>query len=135
MVFISSGWISAGEVPEYKLFTEEPKAKRTRRHNKYRKEALEARQIKAEMDAKNSSGSLEQQIMARQKSRGTSLFDSLMAKYGGDDKEDDSELFDFEAELKKRKSVTKKTPKKKENGKESVHQLKNGRVIKTRSSK
>ncbi|KAG4072204.1 hypothetical protein HA402_014433 [Bradysia odoriphaga] len=131
-------WIAAGEVPEYKMFTEEPKAKRTRRHNKYRKEALEARQIKEEMDAKTASNSLEQQIMARQKSRGTSLIDSLMAKYGGDDKEDDSELFDYEAELKKhtsKKTGTKKTAKKKENVKEPVHQIKNGRVIKTRSSK
>lgn len=131
---ILSEWIAAGEVPEYKLFTEEPKAKRTRRHNKYRKEALEARQIKEEMEAKNSAGSLEQQIMARQKSRGTSLLDQLMAKYGGDDKEDDSELFDFDAELKK-KAGTKKTSKKKENVKEPVHKVKNGRVIKTRSSK
>ncbi|KAG4071208.1 hypothetical protein HA402_008943 [Bradysia odoriphaga] len=76
-------WIAAGEVPEYKMFTEEPKAKRTRRNNKYRKEALEARQIKEEMDAKCASNSLELQIMARQKSRGTSLIDSLTAKYGG----------------------------------------------------
>lgn len=139
-IFFSSllEWIAAGEVPEFKLFTEEPKAKRTRRHNKYRKEALEARQMKEEMDEKNSSASLEQQIMARQKSRGASLFDQLMAKYGGDDKEDDSELFDFEAELKKKankKAGTKKTPKKKENVKEPVHKVQNGRVIKTRSSK
>ncbi|KAG4071213.1 hypothetical protein HA402_008948 [Bradysia odoriphaga] len=131
-------WIAAGEVPEYKMFTEEPKAKRTRRHNKYRKEELEALKIKEEMDAKSASNSLEQQIMARQKSRGTSLLDSLMAKYGGDDKEDDSELFDYETELKKhtsKKTGTKKTPKKKENVKEPVDQIKNGRVIKTRSSK
>lgn len=131
-------WIAAKEVPEYKIFTEEPKAKRTRRHNKYRKEALEARQIKEEMDAKNASASLEQQIMARQKSRGTSLLDSLMAKYGNDDMEDDSELFDFDAELKKhesKKSGSKKASKKKENVKEPVRKVKNGRVIKTRSSK
>ncbi|XP_037047441.1 J domain-containing protein CG6693-like [Bradysia coprophila] len=130
-------WIAAGEVPEYKMFTEEPKAKRTRRHNKYRKEALQARQIKEEMDAKSASNSLEQQIMARQKSRGTSLIDSLMAKYGGDNKEDDSELFDDEAEVKKhasKKTGTEKPSKKKENVKEPVHRIKNGRVMKTRSS-
>lgn len=88
------------------------------------------------MEAKNSSDSLEQQIMERQKSRGTSLFDQLMAKYG-DDKEDDSDLYDFEAELKKKanKKAGKKTPKKKDNAKESVHKVKNGRVNKTRSSK
>lgn len=90
------------------------------------------------MEAKNAASSLEQQIMARQRSRGTSLIDQLMAKYGGDDKEDDSELFDFEAELKKKakkKTGAKKTPKKTENVKEPVHKVKNGRVIKTRSSK
>ncbi len=88
------------------------------------------------MEAKNSSASLEQQIMARQKSRGTSLFDSLLAKYGGDDKEDDSELFDFEAELKKhssKKGSAKKTGAAKK--KEPLRKLKDGRVIKTRSSK
>jgi len=119
------------------LFTEEPKAKKTRRHNKYRKEALEARQIKQEMEAKNSMGSLEQQIMKRQKSRG-SLFDQLIAKYGDADVEDDSELFDIETELKKKakkKAGTKKTPKKSENVKEPVQIVKNGRVTKTRSSK
>lgn len=90
------------------------------------------------MEAKNSMGSLEQQIMARQKSRGGSLFDHLMAKYGGDDKDDDSELFDIEAELKKKakkKAGTKKTPKKSEIVKEPVHKVKNGRVTKSRSSK
>lgn len=94
--------------------------------------------MKEELETKNSAASLEQQIMARQKSRSTSLFDQLMAKYGDDDKEDDSELYDFEAELKKKankKTGTKKTPKKKENVKEPVHTVKNGRVIKTRSSK
>lgn len=131
-------WIAAGEVPEYKLFTEEPKAKTKRRHNKYRKEALEARQIKEEMEAKNKVGSLEQQIMERQKNRQGSLFDHLIAKYGNDDKEDDSDLFDIEAELKKtakKKAGTKKTPKKGDTVKEPVKKVKNGRVTKSRSSK
>lgn len=137
-MFFFLEWIASGDVPEYKMFTEEPKAKRTRRHNKYRKEALEARQIQKEMDAKSSMGSLEQQIMERQKSRSGSLFDHLIAKYGADDKDDDSELFDIEAELKKKaskKAGTKKTPKKNENFKDPVHKVKNGRVTKSRSSK
>lgn len=109
-----------------------------RRHNKYRKEALEARQLQQELDAKNSLGSLEKQIMKRQENRGASLIDQLMAKYGGDDKEeDDSELFDFDAELKKKsakKTGAKKTPKKKVSAKKPEHKVKNGRVTKTRSS-
>jgi len=124
-------WIAAGDVPEYKLFTEEPKAKKTRRHNKYRKEALEVRRIKQEMEAKNSTQSLEQQIMERQKTRGGSLFDQLFAKYGGDDKEDDSELFDFEAELKKKankKAGAKKTPKKNGKSSEPLNNVRSGRA-------
>lgn len=131
-------WIAAGEVPEYKLFTEEPKAKRTRRHNKYRKEALEVRRLKEEMEAKNSSGSLEKQIMERQKSRGANLFDHLIAKYGNVDEEDDSELFDFQAELKKKgnkKAGAKKTPKKNDKANDPLRTVKNGRVTKPRASK
>lgn len=87
---------------------------------------------------KDSAGSLEQQIMARQKSRGASMFADLFAKYGGDDKEDDSELFDFEAELKKqglKKTGSKKTPKKKENSDDTLHKVRNGRVNKKRATK
>lgn len=51
IVEILSEWIAAGEVPEYKLFPEESKAKRARRHNKYRKEALEARQLQQEIES------------------------------------------------------------------------------------
>lgn len=49
---ILSEWIAAGEVPEYKLFPEESN-KRARRHNKYRKEALEARQLQQEIESWN----------------------------------------------------------------------------------
>lgn len=31
----ANGWIASGEVPEYKSFTKEPKAKRNRRHKYY----------------------------------------------------------------------------------------------------
>ncbi|XP_055683543.1 J domain-containing protein CG6693 [Lutzomyia longipalpis] len=75
-------WIEAGEVPEYKVFTEEPKAKRSRRHKKYAKESQEAEEIKAKLAKEGNS--LEQQILKRQADRGKqydNFFDQLMKKY------------------------------------------------------
>lgn len=125
-------WIASGEVPEYKIFTDEPKAKRNRRHKKYAREALEARELKKEMEnKKNGTSSLEQQIMKRNAERGASagnFFDHLMQKYGG---MDDSEEFVLP------KSKGKKT-KKNVQGKDkrgSEHRVKKGRVDKTKSSR
>lgn len=107
------GWIADGIVPEYKQFTEEPKAKRARRHKKYAKEALEAAAIKRDMAKKNKAngnGSLEQQLMKRQAEReagSNNFFDHLLAKYGG---ADDSE--EYEIPAKKKKKVAAKTPSK-----------------------
>ena len=126
-------WIANDEVPEYKIFTSEPKAKRNRRHQKYSKESKEAKAIKEKMQ--KSGESLEQQIMKRQNDRASSMgsfFDKLMEKYGG---EDDSDEFDIVAHTKMKKE--KKTPAKKvaaANKKSPVHKVKNGRVNKTRSS-
>ncbi|KAL9703030.1 hypothetical protein quinque_006548 [Culex quinquefasciatus] len=119
--------IAAGEVPEYKIFTEEPKAKRDRRHKKYAKEAREAAAIKEKLEKKenekrqSASGatSLEQQIALRQADRQAgfaSLLDKLAQKYG--DGDDDEEAFDLEQYVAKKKSKAKGTPqgKKKQQG-------------------
>lgn len=120
-------WIAKGEVPEYKLFTEEPKQKRARRHKKYAKEAREAAATKEEMEKKSKSvGSLEQQIMKRQSDReasSNSFLDRLLEKYGG---ADDSEEYEFPA--KKKKSSAKVKPK--TSAKEPIKKVKSGRVTK-----
>lgn len=79
--------IDAEEVPEYKLFTEEPKAKTTRRHKKYKREEKAAAKIKQE-------SGLEQMIMKRQNERGNSFasfLDTLADKYGGEDESEEYE--------------------------------------------
>lgn len=94
--------IAKKEVPEYKAFTEEPKAKRTRRHKKYAREAQEAEKAKKEMAENNS---LEQMIMKRQAERSngfSSFLDKLADKYGGEDEEDDSELYNPDANKKRK---------------------------------
>lgn len=128
-------WIATGEVPEFKLFTEEPSAKRKRRHKKYTREALEAREVKKEMEAKkkqeNRSGGsgggsgLQELILARQAQRGQNsdnFFDALMQKYGG---ADDSEEYVFP---EKKGKKAKKAPAK--NGKAPERRVRSGRVSK-----
>lgn len=56
--FCGIGWIARSEIPAFEKFTNEPKAKRARRHQKYAKETPEAMAIKEEVEKKNiSSGS------------------------------------------------------------------------------
>ncbi|XP_055631794.1 J domain-containing protein CG6693 [Toxorhynchites rutilus septentrionalis] len=102
--------ISEGDVPEYKIFTEEPNAKRNRRHKKYAKEAQEASAIKEELaKTENGNVSLEQQIMLRQtqrEQRFTSLLDRLAEKYG----DGDDEMFDLDEYVAKKKSKARATP-------------------------
>lgn len=109
-------------MPEFKLFTEEPKQKRSRRHKKYAKEARESAFMKKEMEKKaKSTGGLESQIMKRQADRqasANSFFDRLLDKYGGGD---DSEEYVFPS---KKKSVRKSTTK------EPINEVKRGRVSK-----
>lgn len=113
-------------MPEYKLFTEEPAAKRKRRHKKYAREANEAEAIKKDLDKKSkSNGSLEQQIMKRQSERESSannFFDHLLEKYGGDD--DDSEEYVFPAKRSKKTTI------KKNSAKEPIKKVRSGRVTK-----
>lgn len=143
------GWIAEGKVPEYKQFTNEPKAKRNKRHKKYGKEALEIDAAKKDMETKNAcNGSLEQQIMKRQADReaaSNNFFDRLLEKYGGSD---DSEDYEIPAKkMKKKKATTTKTPTKatqkattkatiktpsKSSPKTAINKVKNGRVAKTK---
>lgn len=105
--------IDAKEVPEYKIFTKEPKDKTKRRHKKYARETLEAEAIKKKMSKKGPAESLEQQILKRQQERASemgSLFDKLLEKYAGDD---DTEEFTID-EFCKRKGKKKTTAKKAE---------------------
>lgn len=132
---VVKGWIASNEVPEYKIFTEEPKQKRTRRHKKYNAEALEAREMKTKLEATNGGDSLEQQIMKRQEARASEMggfFDKLMAKYGN---EDDSEEFVMTASdvRKKKRKPAKKVADKTKPTKGPEHKVKNGRV--TRSTR
>lgn len=114
--------IESEEVPEYKIFTEEPTAKRNKRHKKYARESEEAKVIKerierrqqkdAEAAQEASNGNLEQMILARKNQRESnynSLMDRLLEKYGG---EDDSDSVDFSA-FDKKKKLKKKTSSKK----------------------
>ncbi|KAH8295497.1 hypothetical protein KR018_012313 [Drosophila ironensis] len=135
------GWIAAGEVPEYKVFTEEPAAKRRKRHQKYARESKEAKVIKEriekrqkqkdEQDLEASGGDLQQMILARRNQRESnfsSLMDRLMEKYGD---EDDDECVDFSALDKKSKSKKKSAKKPaKQSPVKKLHGVKTGRVVK-----
>ncbi|XP_060651202.1 J domain-containing protein CG6693 [Drosophila nasuta] len=133
---VVAGLIASEDVPEYKIFTEEPAAKRNKRHRKYARESEEAKIIKERRErrqqkdaeaAQESGGSLEQMILARRNQREgnyNSLMDRLLEKYGG---EDDSDTVEFSAYDKKKKLKVKTQSKNKKNA------VKNGRVKKQKS--
>lgn len=141
-----SGWIADGELPEYKQFVDEPKAKRARRHKKYAREAHEADTVKRDMDKKSkkskteNGSSLQDTIMKRhaeRESAADNFFDKLLEKYGD---ADDSDEYVLPAK-KLKKTVAKKTStakgktnnKSTSNGqKDSLHKVKSGRVKKTK---
>ncbi|EDV49549.2 LOW QUALITY PROTEIN: uncharacterized protein Dere_GG17234 [Drosophila erecta] len=130
--------IASGEVPEYKIFTEEPAASAQKRHQKYAREFKEAKVIKERLkrrqkekddqDLADNGGDLQQMILARRNQRESnfgSLMDRLMEKYGNDD---DSDTVDFSAfEKKKKKS---KKPAAKQEPKQKLSGVKTGRVEK-----
>ncbi|KAH8382150.1 hypothetical protein KR009_002072 [Drosophila setifemur] len=141
---IVSGWIAKDEVPEFKIFTEEPAAKRKKRHQKYARESKEAKVIKEriqrrqkekdEQDLEANNGDLQQMILARRNQRESnfgSMMDRLMEKYGGDDDSDTVDFSTFETTSKKKKKASKKpaksSPKPKLNG------VKTGRVEKAKN--
>jgi len=121
--------ITSEEVPEYKIFTEEPAAKRQRRHKKYAREEKEAKKLNEKREKENKTGglSLEQQIMKRQSER-SSGFSSLFAKYGSMDAEDEEvyELKDLGTRKKKKPTKQKVNP----DAKEKSRKVRNGRVSK-----
>lgn len=83
--------IASGDVPEYKIFTEEPKAKRARRHKKYAKEAQEAAAINEKSSKKETELSLEKQMAQRHVERQqefSSFIDRLTQKYCGEDEKE-----------------------------------------------
>lgn len=138
---IVEGWIAAGEVPEYKIFTEEPAAKRKKRHQKYARESKEAKVIKERIDRKQkekdeqdleaNGGDLQQMILARRNKRESnfsSMMDRLMEKYGG---EDDDDIVDFSAfEKKSKKKSAKKPAAAQQSPAKKLRGIKNGRVKK-----
>lgn len=111
-------WIAADEVPDHKVFTAEPKAKRARRHKKYARESLEARENARKLEERGTS--LEQMIAQRNEERqanANNFFASLLDKY--------------EKKEKVRKSITGKQPKRDTN-RDSLHEVKAGKVKKTK---
>ncbi|XP_028175446.1 dnaJ homolog subfamily C member 9 isoform X2 [Ostrinia furnacalis] len=86
---ILSGMIENGEIPPYKIFTNEPARKRKRRWAKENREAKEAEELKNELGLGSENNSLELMIKQKQQSRAQqmdSFIDDLAAKYGGDKK-------------------------------------------------
>lgn len=105
--------IATEEVPEYKIFTEEPKEKRNRRNKKYAKEAEEAAALTEKLNKKKSQqgSSLEQQIAQRQNERQrgfSAMLDRLADKYGHEE-DDENDVFDLDKYVAG-KAKSKKTP-------------------------
>ncbi|XP_065093215.1 J domain-containing protein CG6693 [Ochlerotatus camptorhynchus] len=107
--------IAAGEVPEFKICTEEPKVKRDRRHKRYAREAKEvAAMQKVEKEKKDPKESLEQQIALHQKER-ERRFTSMLEKYSQVEDDEAYSIDDYTAnKTPKGKSEPKKTPQKQE---------------------
>lgn len=128
--------IDAEEVPEYKIFTNEPSAKRKRRHQKYAREKVESDELKKKIK-QSTNLTLEQQIMKRQESRQnsfTSLMDRLIDKYGD---EDDDDVVDFDEMIAKdKKRKTKKVVEKankKTSAKAKERLVRNGKIKKKKA--
>ncbi|KAL0882493.1 hypothetical protein ABMA27_000960 [Loxostege sticticalis] len=86
---ILSEMIENGEIPSYKIFTNEPAKKRQRRWAKENREAKEAEEWKNELGLGSGNNSLELMIKQKQQCRAQamdSFIDDLAAKYGGDKK-------------------------------------------------
>lgn len=132
---IVNDWIKSGEVPDFAAFTNEPKAKRDRRHKKYAREAKEAQKIKEKTaQEKNDENDLAKIIAKRQTDRQNgfnSFMDKLAEKYGGDEELDDEDELDEESVKKLSKKLQNK---KKNNGSGSKPKketpVKSGRVSK-----
>ncbi|XP_055378363.1 J domain-containing protein CG6693 [Condylostylus longicornis] len=121
------------EVPEYKIFTNEPESKKKRRHKKYTKERKAAAK---EIEKINKKESLEQQIMKKQQERSSafsSLIDRLSQKYGNEENESDDPEFDISNLYSKKKAAKGKKSekaKKESSAKANDRRVKRGRVTK-----
>lgn len=101
-------WIASEEVPEFKIFTKEPKSKRDRRHKKYARESKEAEQIKEKLkkNQENNENDLAKQIMKRSQHRANhfdSFMDKLLDKYGNDDDDESIDVKDLGKRVQKGK--------------------------------
>lgn len=104
-------WINSNEVPEHKMFIDEPKTKKNRRHKKYARESKEAAQISEKLKKQKSAqgegdsmNDLAKQIALKSQNRESnfnSFMDKLMEKYGD---EDDDDVVDFSKLTSKRKT-------------------------------
>ncbi|XP_037892910.1 J domain-containing protein CG6693 [Glossina fuscipes] len=143
--------IADEEVPEYKIFTEEPARKRKKRHQKYAKESREAEKLEAKLRAKEKEtemdtklndghsgvGSLEQTILARRQARENnfnSLMEKLTERYGNDDEDEVIDLASLGRRKKNVKNTSRKLTKK---GKAADLQsgVKEGKIKKLKSKK
>lgn len=126
---IINEWIQSNEVEDFQSFTNEPKAKRDRRHKKYARESKEAEKLKEKMmmNQQNDENDLTKQIMKRSAERAANagnFFDKLMEKYGNEDDDEDIDIRDLGRRVQKNKK--KETP-----GKEKKETpIRTGRVSK-----
>ncbi|XP_026481849.1 J domain-containing protein CG6693-like [Ctenocephalides felis] len=83
LIEIVKGLIAEGELEEYKIFTEEPASRRIRRHNKYKREAVLAKQIMKKRKQKQnmSDDDLFKQIQKRNEERTNNFLENLANKY------------------------------------------------------
>lgn len=105
-------WINSNEVTEHRMFVDEPKTKKNRRHKKYARESKEAEQISEKLKKQKGAGGeddsmndLAKQIALKSQNRESnfnSFMDKLMEKYGD---EDDDDVVDFSKLTSKRKST------------------------------
>jgi len=122
-------WIKNDEVPEFKAFTKEPRAKRDRRHKKYSRESKEAEEIKKKMkkNQENNENDLFKQIARRNEARAShfsSFMDKLEEKYGNEEDDESIDINDLGKRVRKGKKKTSVTKAKKETP------IKGGRVSK-----
>lgn len=106
---IVNEWIKSNEVEDFQSFTNEPKAKRDRRHKKYARESKEHEKLKEKMkknQQQNDENDLTKQIMKRNAERASNagnFFDKLLEKYGNEDDDEDIDIRDLGRRVQKNK--------------------------------
>lgn len=86
LIKILKKMIADEEIPDYKIFSNEPEKKRKRRHGKQIREAKEVEEMNKQKGQENSLNDLALMIRQKQQDREASLdgfIDGLAAKYGG----------------------------------------------------